>query len=180
MVILTKDVKKIILNLFIKNGKNLGKKFSLIYRGSRDGWTSSNFHSKCDNKSKTITIIKTYTNNIFGAYRSLPFKKVNEQTYCADETAFLFLVRSSKNYQPQIFDLINKSNNHAVYDFAPNQDRMFAFGGGYDIGIHQNCNQNNNSYTNNHSYTIKDKSQAYLNGGEKWFKVKEMEIFIIA
>ena len=37
----------------------------LLYRASRDGWASSTFHSYCDNKGPTVTVIKS-GNNIFG------------------------------------------------------------------------------------------------------------------
>ena len=39
----------------------------LLYRASRDGWASSTFHSYCDNKGPTVTVIKS-GNNIFGGY----------------------------------------------------------------------------------------------------------------
>ena len=39
----------------------------LLYRASRDGWASSTFHSYCDNKGSTVTVIKS-GNNIFGGY----------------------------------------------------------------------------------------------------------------
>ena len=39
----------------------------LLYRASRDGWASSNFHSCCDYKGPTVTVIKS-GNNIFGGY----------------------------------------------------------------------------------------------------------------
>ena len=42
------------------------KKIELIYRGSRDGTLSKNFHEKCDNKELTIILIKNEKGNIFG------------------------------------------------------------------------------------------------------------------
>ena len=38
-----------------------------LYRASRDGWAASNFHSCCDNKGPTVTVIKS-GNYIFGGY----------------------------------------------------------------------------------------------------------------
>ncbi len=32
--------------------------WTLLYRGSRDGFGTKDFHLKCDNKSPTLTIIK--------------------------------------------------------------------------------------------------------------------------
>ena len=40
---------------------------NLLYRASRDGWAASNFHSCCDNKGPTVTVIKS-GNYIFGGY----------------------------------------------------------------------------------------------------------------
>ena len=39
----------------------------MLYRASRDGWAASNFHSCCDNKGPTVTVIKS-RNYIFGGY----------------------------------------------------------------------------------------------------------------
>ena len=41
--------------------------FVLIYRASRDGWSSSTFHALCDNKGPTVTVVKS-GDNIFGGY----------------------------------------------------------------------------------------------------------------
>ena len=43
-------------------------KLSLLYRASRDGWHSSHFHSKCDNKGPTLTVIKCTGGYVFGGY----------------------------------------------------------------------------------------------------------------
>ena len=39
----------------------------LLYRPSRDGWFSSNFHHFCDHKGPTVTVVKS-GNYIFGGY----------------------------------------------------------------------------------------------------------------
>ena len=43
-------------------------KLSLLYRGTRDGMESNHFHSKCDNKGPTLTIIETTSGIIMGGY----------------------------------------------------------------------------------------------------------------
>lgn len=48
---------------------SLNDKFSLLYRASKDGFESSKFHAKCDNISRTLSIIKVDGHkNIFGGY----------------------------------------------------------------------------------------------------------------
>ncbi len=47
-------------------------KFRLLYRGTIDGFRSSVFHSKCDDHSKTLTILKAKESNyIFGGFTSV-------------------------------------------------------------------------------------------------------------
>lgn len=43
----------------------------LLYRGSKDNWSPVQFHSCCDDKGPTVTVIKVETTNrkyIFGGY----------------------------------------------------------------------------------------------------------------
>lgn len=42
------------------------KSSELLFRASRDGYTSRKFHKNCDNKGSTVTIIKCPNGNIFG------------------------------------------------------------------------------------------------------------------
>jgi hypothetical protein len=44
------------------------KKWTLLYRGSRDGFGCSDFHSKCDGHSNTVTVILTTKGFIFGGF----------------------------------------------------------------------------------------------------------------
>ena len=46
----------------------------LCWRASRDGWDSSRFHSLCDEKGPTVTIVKV-GKYIFGGYTSLSWGK---------------------------------------------------------------------------------------------------------
>lgn len=45
----------------------------LIYRATRDGWSSKTFHELCDNKGKTLLIFKTSKNHVFAGYTSVPW-----------------------------------------------------------------------------------------------------------
>ena len=66
--ILTTEQKEIFVNNWLKiKLQNGHPNFVLIYRASRDGWNSSNFHSLCDNKGPTVTVVKS-GNYIFGGY----------------------------------------------------------------------------------------------------------------
>ena len=65
--ILLKDQSKILVK-WLKNTPGVDSvSVELLYRASRDGWAASNFHSCCDNKGPTVTVIKS-ENYIFGGY----------------------------------------------------------------------------------------------------------------
>ena len=44
----------------------------LLFRASRDGFAASAFHSKCDNKGPTVTVVKSSA-NIFGGFTETPW-----------------------------------------------------------------------------------------------------------
>lgn len=50
--------------------------WKLCWRGSRDGWASTTFHSLCHGKGPTVTIIKV-NQNIFGGYASVSWEPEN-------------------------------------------------------------------------------------------------------
>jgi hypothetical protein len=46
-----------------------GKRFTLLWRGSRDGFGPSDFHGRCNDRAPTLTLIQDTERNIFGASR---------------------------------------------------------------------------------------------------------------
>ena len=67
--ILSDEQKRFILNSCLKLELRHSS-FVLIYRASRDGWESIDFHAHCDNKGPTVTVVKS-GNYIFGGYTEL-------------------------------------------------------------------------------------------------------------
>ena len=47
----------------------------LCWRASLHGRASKTFHSLCDNKGPTVTIVKDTNNSIFGGYTSIPWRE---------------------------------------------------------------------------------------------------------
>ena len=103
------DFDSIILNINEKGNEYLNKIFEwcgtksmhLLYRGTRDGMTSNNFHNKCDNKGKTLCLCLNNKGNIFGGYSSIPWTNNG-----GDKTAndcFLFTLTNIYNTEPTKF-----------------------------------------------------------------------------
>eukprot|EP01083_Nonionella_stella_P053076 140582_1 len=164
-------------SLLQQSGKGLSlKRWSLLHRGSRDGFSANAFHNKCDGKAKTLSIIRSDSNNVFGGYASVPWK--GGFSYAADNDAFIFLIRSSKDYPPQVFATQKQDRKHkAVCHYSA---YMCIFGGGYDICVHDNCNANINtySYVNGNDTYMNLPTTHYLNGDTEQFKVLELEVFV--
>ena len=60
--------------------ESLSDDYVLLYRASRDGWTASNFHSRCDNKGPTVTVIKS-GNYIFGGYTEQAWQSSSKRPF---------------------------------------------------------------------------------------------------
>jgi len=60
----------------------------LLFRGTRDGFSSAKFHELCDDQGSTLVIIKSEVGFIFGGYSSNSWIP-NGQHY-PDEKTFLF------------------------------------------------------------------------------------------
>ncbi len=71
--------------------------FSLLWRGSRDGFETSTFHSRCDGKPNTLTLIKNSLGYVFGGYTAVPWSSPSNATEFSDPTAFLFSLKNPSN-----------------------------------------------------------------------------------
>ena len=176
--IILKEQKKI--NEFLKKMLEWSgyKNMELIYRGTRDGMTSKNFHEKCDNKGPTITL---YQNEkcIFGGYNS-GFWSSNGKWYSSSD-CFIFTLVNIHNIEPTKFTYKNDSYAvHNISSYGP------CFGGGFDIGIDYSDFLNNDSYVNfPHSYQdVLGKGKSIftgdLNNNNQYFKLKELEVFVLS
>ncbi|GBC43398.1 uncharacterized protein OCT59_028219 [Rhizophagus irregularis] len=64
-------------------------RFQLLLRGTRDGFDSSTFHEKCDEKGRTIVVMKIHcTNEIIGGYSPVVWS--SKEGYWNTEDSFLF------------------------------------------------------------------------------------------
>eukprot|EP01083_Nonionella_stella_P221408 791022_1 len=109
------------------------KKLTLLYRSTRDDDTKEEFHTKCDNKGATLTIVHTEFDAIFCCFTCIPWTSIKSQ-YNSDDNAFIFSLRSCFEHDtPKIYIIENdKYKPKAVYhnlNYGP------AFGHGQDIGI---------------------------------------------
>jgi hypothetical protein len=115
------------------------KKIELIYRGSRDGALSKNFHEKCDNQGPTITLIKNEKGNIFGGFSSVSW--TSQGGYKQAPNSFLFSLANIYGTNPTKFQLKNNNDIYAIEDYS---DYGASFGFGSDLYISNDFLNNNN------------------------------------
>jgi hypothetical protein len=84
-------------------------KWTLLYRGTRDGFGAYDFHPKCDNHNKTLTILKAKGSSfIFGGYTAINWD--TSQQFKSDPNAFLFSLTNQEN-QPCKIKQTNVKNS---------------------------------------------------------------------
>lgn len=156
----------------------IGDQFELLFRGSRDGFDAKTFHSMCDGKGSTVSVIQTDTNNVFGGYTTIPWSSNGAGSsygvWVTDENAFLFLLRSSTGLKSEIFEI--ESIFSGQYAVNHNPDTLCAFGGGRTVKIVNNCNISTKSTLSNGTYKIPN-GAASLNGDQAKYRVQEIEVF---
>jgi hypothetical protein len=159
-----------ILNDVMKKGSNLK------YRGTRDGFKSTEFHQKCDGCVNTITLIETTKGYIFGGFTKLQWDSSNSWKRDDNRESFLFTIRNPHNLSARKFALSNPS-----YAICCSGSYGPIFGNGNDIFVSDSSNMNANSCSNLGTGYVNDTG---INGnqvftGEFHFTVKEIEVFTI-
>jgi len=139
----------------------------LIYKGSEHGFSSSDFHKKCDNMGPTLTLIKSKKfEQVFGGFTKQPWNQSNQPANCAE--TFLFSLTKKKKFP--VSDVEN-----AIFRSGASGP---VFGNG-DIFISSNCNKNTESYSNlgvGFDVAGLDDSVVFF-ADEQYFVVDEIEVF---
>lgn len=166
-VILSTNEKQILKQM---TGNSLT--YTLLYRATRDGFKSIDFHSKCDYKYNTITLIQSTKNNVFGGYTSSTWDTSN--SYKSDSSAFLFSLRINGASNNVTFPIKQATSQFAIYC---NSSYGAVFGSDDALFVQNNAHTTN---TNNHElcgvYSCGSYNKFYLNGASS-FTPDEIEVF---
>ena len=166
---LIERLKKVDLNdnVIKEENENISITLNLLYRASRDGDESKQFHSKCDNFKNTLVVVKTK--------KGLRFEGFTSETCNGngidkkDKNAFCFSIDKKKIYN----SIQDKNAIFACPDFGPAfencifeiKDKCFEFGG--------LCSDESQNYFDNHE------SVCEINNGEEQFDVEDIEVFLV-
>ena len=139
------------------------KKFTLLFRASRDGYSSSNFHSKCDGKVNTLILVETTNRRRFGGYTECQWDQSSSSK--TGPYSFIFSLDNKKIYY-------SKNGTNSIYGYS---DRGPAFGGGHDFYICNGCNSSNSSENMGSSY--ENDGKKYPLTGSNNFLVSDYEVY---
>ncbi|GBC27063.2 carbohydrate-binding module family 13 protein [Rhizophagus irregularis DAOM 181602=DAOM 197198] len=87
--------------------------FKLILRGTRDGFTAEQFHEICDNRSRTVTIIKVKgSSEILGGYNPIEWKSRNNinNYHGTTKDSFIFSFMNKESIIDHIISRIENEN----------------------------------------------------------------------
>ena len=150
-----------------------GQTWQLIYKATRDGFPSADFHRCCNNQGPTISVIQSIDGNyLFGGYTSVSWS--SRQGYVPDNNGpFLFTLTNSHDIPPTKYPV--KLRNHAVYDHANHGP---TFGAGFDLCVNgQNRDSDTNSFNFPHSYVDTTKQGALTFTGNRNFRMNDLEVY---
>jgi hypothetical protein len=153
-----------------------GKSFTLLYRGSRDGFRGSNFHAKCDGHAPTVTVIESTKGFIFGGFTPIAWDSSGSSKADSSRESFLFTLKNPRGSEAHKFGMAGSES--AIYCNASYGPR---FGSNCDISVHDACNINTNNYTNLGGGYRNDTgiTGQEVFTGEYNYTVKEIEVFTV-
>ncbi|KAJ8313263.1 hypothetical protein KUTeg_009180 [Tegillarca granosa] len=91
------DRDKLLIEAWI--GKR--KTFNILYRASSDGLSATSFHTKCDNKGPTVTVLFNKDKSVYGGYTSIGWTTAGK--YMKDDNAFIFRLYHNGLLKPTNF-----------------------------------------------------------------------------
>jgi hypothetical protein len=156
-----------------------GKRFSLLWRGGRDGFRARDFHRRCDGRANTLTLIEDTNGNIFGGFTPVKWESLDWRNCSkADPSlkSFLFTLKNPRNVLARRFALKAEMKDEAIdcwSDWGPSFR---------DLSVSDNGNTNTRSCT--YDFGVSYTNDTGLDGktvftSSQYFQVKEIEVFEI-
>lgn len=152
-----------------KNFDKSIQKYQLLLRGSRNGFSSKDFHSKCDEQNFTLPFIETQKGRSFGGFTEETWDQ--NKSWKKGWKSFIFSLDNKVIYY-------NKNNNKGIFCYDDGNPNFLNFRNRYDFKLVDKCNESGSWFDNSGDpFDKKVKKRALT--GEKTFFVKNYEVFKI-
>ena len=158
--------------------------------GKSDKGTASGFHTACDGKGPTVTVVKTTGGAVFGGFADKAWSSPSSTIYQKSTTAFLFcLTCGGATAKPKGAHQLKLTGNRDEGALIHDKTNGPTFGTGYDLMI---SSQPGSPTRNSHSSSNLGESYAgecgahgstacqhYL-AGSSTFTVEDYEVFVVS
>ena len=142
------------------------RNFELLIRGSKDGFTSNDFHNKCDNKNFTVTFVETTDGRRFGGFTEEYWDQSDK--WKTAPKSFIFSLDNKEIYY------CNEGKD-AIYCYPNKNPNFLGFGKAHDFKLCDNCDKNYICYdSSGNSFNTNGKN--YALAGKHYFCVKDYEV----
>ncbi|EXX78624.1 hypothetical protein RirG_013410 [Rhizophagus irregularis DAOM 197198w] len=157
-------ISKWIDKLDITDNLNTSYEFKLILRGSRDGFAPSKFHEICDNRVRTVTVIKVKNSNeILGGYNPIEWKSNNN--FGVTKDSFIFSFENIDNIEKHIL-------SHVV-----DESKAITNGASYGACFFSDLAMYGKNFYN--SCCRKSSYEKHIRNTTNYFSIEEFEVFQI-
>ena len=147
---------------------NLKLYYELLYKATIDGEASSVFHSKCDEKGPTITVVKVLNGSKCGGFTPISWKKDGCWQKDDSKRSFVFNLDNKTKFN------LRDNYNHAL-DFHDSKLSCF---GGYTLQLTDNNLSNKNGICQATDYQINSPTDLIgINDGS--FQAVDIEVFLV-
>ena len=154
---------------FASNINNNSKlTFELLYKATKDGEQASVFHSNCDEKGPTITVVKVLNGSKCGGFTPVSWKKDGCWTKDPSLRSFLCNLNNKTKFG------LRQNYNHAL-DFHDSKLSCF---GGYALQLTDKNLSNKNGICQATDYEIQSPSDL-IGINEQNFQAEEIEVFLV-
>ncbi|KAJ6248390.1 hypothetical protein M0813_17728 [Anaeramoeba flamelloides] len=161
---------------------NLQRRFN----SRTDGWKCHTFHQKCDQKGKSIILVKLKNKSLFGAFTAVDWDSQSGGKQSTDNKSFLFsLISLDPNFKQPLKMHIYQNKNCEIYCNSSNGP-CFGNSGDLDLGYSGNLMNNNSTTRSNLGSTYKppfdyidrsNQSKNFLAGSYSHWDISQIEIF---
>ncbi|KAJ5075449.1 hypothetical protein M0811_07419 [Anaeramoeba ignava] len=146
--------------------------------------SNKEFYEKVNDKGRTLILVKTTENYIFGAYTTVGFQSNKNNEFTKDPKAFLFSLKNPDK-EPKQFSILPGKDQYALYS---NAKKGPCFGGNGRAPVDLIFNSNLKSGVTNIGYTYgigdeiklySNDSRTYLAGSSNRWEVKIFETYFV-
>eukprot|EP01133_Synstelium_polycarpum_P018258 gene18258-21850_t len=157
----------------------IDKPWTLLYRGSEDGFSATKFHELCNLRGPTVTILRSTNGCVFGGYGASSWDS-HSGYFGGVKESFLFTLVNVFNIPPTKYSA-RPGGVSTQYGYEKAM-AVFGSGKGFDIYISDACNEHSTSYSDFSSCAFADTTGRGVTtfAGTSKFQIEEMEVYSIA